>query len=348
MKIEIRIDMKARYFRFFTQAGISQIAMTLMLTACSEKDFIDNGTDATFPMEFNAEYPVLSRATDAGFANGDCIGIFVADYNDNVPESLSDGTLQADNQPFIYDEASGKWKSVKTLYWKSENAAVDVVGYYPYTDGIDNPTMYSFSIDTHQDRAATETRFGGYEASDLLWAKSEKALPEGGPINLTFRHLMAGMTIVLEEGDGFEEQEWTALQKRVLVCNAATSTTVNLETGSVAVSDQSDASVYTLPYGNDFRAVVIPKSYDAGSDILAISVGDQSYKLRKDEPVTLQSGKMHKFTIRVDKRQDAGDYVFTLAGESISVWLDDEEFHDGIVRQYLIVNVETPGRLVKR
>lgn len=335
--------MKARYFRFFTQAGISQIAMTLMLTACSEKDFIDNGTDATFPMEFNAEYPVLSRATDAGFANGDCIGIFVADYNDNVPESLSDGTLQADNQPFIYDEASGKWKSVKTLYWKSENAAVDVVGYYPYTDGIDNPTEYSFSIDTHQDRAATETRFGGYEASDLLWAKSEKALPEGGPINLTFRHLMAGMTIVLEEGDGFEEQEWTALQKKVLVCNAATSTTVNLETGSVAVSDQGDASIYTLPYGNDFRAVVIPKSYDAGSDILAISVGDQSYKLRKDEPVTLQSGKMHKFTIKVDKRQDAGDYVFTPVGESISVWLDDEEFHDGIVRQYLIVNVETPG-----
>lgn len=335
--------MKARYFRFFTQAVISQIAMMLMLTACSENDFIDNGTDTAIPMEFNAEYPVLSRATDAGFANGDCIGIFVADYNDNVPESLSDGTLQADNLPFTYDEASGKWTSGKTLYWKSENAAVDVVGYYPYTDAIDNPTMYSFSIDTHQDRAATETRLGGYEASDLLWAKSEKALPENGPVSLTFRHLMAGMTIALEEGDGFEEQEWTALQKRVLVCNAATSTTVNLENGSVAVSDQGEASVYTLPYGNDFRAVVIPKSYDAGADILAIAVGDQSYKLRKDESVTLQSGKMHKFTIRVDKRQDAGDYVFTLAGESISVWLDDEEFHDGIVRQYLIINVETPG-----
>lgn len=343
MKTEIRIDMMARYYRFSTQVSISLIAMTLMLMACSEKDLTEYDTGTPLPMEFCAEYPGLTRATYSGFASGDRIGIFVADYSGDVPGSLADGTLRADNLSFTYDEAKGKWMSGKTLYWKNQHTAVDVVGYYPYTESVSNPTAYSFSIETHQERTATVTRLGGYEASDLLWAKSVKALPGNGTINLTFRHLMAGVTVALEMGEGFGEKEWATLQKRVLINHAAISTTVNLETGHVEPAGQGDASIFTLPYGNDFRAVVIPQSYDAGSDILTIAVGDQDYKLSKNEIVTLQSGKMHKFTIKVDKRQDAGNYLFTLVGESISSWIDDDDFHDGIVRQYLVVNVETPG-----
>ena len=333
-----------RYYRFSTKVGISLIAVTLMLMSCSENDLMENGgVDTAFPMEFDVEYPVLTRATDAGFADGDRIGIFVADYSADVPESLSNGMLRADNQPFTYDEAKGKWTSGKTLYWKNQHTAVDVVGYYPYVESIDNPAVYTFGVDTRQDRSATTTRLGGYEASDLLWAKCVKALPDDGTINLTFRHLMAGMTITLEMGDGFDEKEWATLSKNVLVNHAATSTIVNLETGYVEPEGQGDASIFTLPYGADHRAVVIPKTYNAGSDILTIFVGNQNYKLIKEEMVTLQSGKMHKFAIKVDKRQEAGDYAFTLVGESVSAWIDDAEFHDGIVRQYLVVNVETPG-----
>lgn len=333
-----------KYYRFSTKVGISLIAATLMLMSCSENDLMGGGgVETAFPMEFEAEYPVLTRATDAGFADGDRIGIFVADYSADVPESLGNGTLRADNQPFTYDEANGKWTSSKTLYWKNQHTAVDVVGYYPYAESIDNPAVYSFNIDTHQERMATMTRLGGYEASDLLWAKCVKALPDDGTINLTFRHLMAGMTVTLERGEGFDEKEWVTLPKNVQVNHASTSTTVNLETGYVEPEGQGDASIFTLPYGTGYRAVVIPKTYDAGSDILTISVGDQNYKLRKEEMVTLQSGKMHKFAIKVDKRQEAGDYAFTLVGESVSAWIDDAEFHDGIVRQYLVVNVETPG-----
>lgn len=332
-----------RYYSISRTVGVSLVAIALTLAACSEKDLTYDSADTPLPMELNAEYPVLTRATDAGFADGDRIGIFVADYSEDVPGSLADGTLRADNLPFTYDEAEGRWTSVRKLYWKNRNTPVDVVGYYPYTESVDNPTAYLFSIDTHQDCAATTTRLGGYEASDLLWAKSVKALPDDGPISLTFRHLMAGITIALEMGNGFDDKEWDSLQKRVMVNHAATSATVNLETGSVEQDGSDEASVFTLPYGDGFRAVVIPKSYEAGIDILTISAGDQDYRLRKEETVTLQSGKMHRFTIRVDKREDTGDFTFILVDESISSWMDDEEFHDGIVRQYLVVNVETPG-----
>ena len=318
------------------------MAMLLTLASCSEHDYASN-TDTLLTMELCAEYPGLTRATETGFASGDRIGVFVADYNGDAPESLAGGTLRAENLPFTYDEANGQWTGSKTLYWKNQNTAVDVVGYYPYDTSIDNPTAYSFAIDTHQDRTATETRLGGYEASDLLWAKRVKAQPGDGTINLAFKHLMAGMTVSLEMGEGFEASEWAALQKQVLINHAAASAIVNLEAGSLAAAGQGEVSVFTLPYEGSFRAVVIPKTYDAGSEILTIAVGEQSYKLVKENIVTLQSGKMHQFSIKVDKRQDAGEYVFTLVGESISAWMDDEEFHDGIVRQYVIVHVETPG-----
>lgn len=335
--------MMARYNRFSTKVSISLTVIMLMLAACSENDLTQYGAGTGLPMEFSAAYPMLTRATDAGFVNGDRIGIFVADYDDDVPESLSGGALRADNLPFTYDEASDRWTGSKTLYWKNQRTAVDVVGYYPFTEAIDNPQAYSFSIDTRQDRNATDKRMGGYEASDLLWAKCVKALPADGTIHLTFRHLMAGMTIALEMGEGFDEKEWTALEKNVMINHAATSTTVNMETGRVEPAGQGDASVFAMPYGNDFRAVVIPMTYTTGSEILTISVGDQCYKLTKEDAVTLQSGKMHRFTIKVDQRQDEGDYQFTLVDESVSSWIDNAEFHDGIVRQYLIVNVETPG-----
>lgn len=331
-----------RYFPLSTKAGLGLLAMMLMSTSCSETDLTDSA-ETVLPMTLCAEYPGLTRATDAGFASGDRIGVFVADYNGDEPESLADGQLRADNLPFTYDEAAGQWSGSKTLYWKNQSTAVDVVGYYPYVASIARPTAYSFVIDTHQDRTATERRLGGYEASDLLWAKSIKALPGDGTINLSFKHLMAGMTISLEMGEGFDQKEWATLQKKVLVNHAATTTTVNLETGSIEPTGQGDATVFTLPYGNDFRAVVIPKTYAAGSELLTISAGNQSYKLVKEDMVTLQSGKMHKFTIQVDKRQEAGDYTFSLVDESVTSWMDDEEFHDGIVRQYLVVHVETPG-----
>lgn len=335
--------MMARYYNFFTKVGICLTILTLMLASCSENDWSEDVISTAFPMEFKAEYPALTRATDTGFADGDRIGVFVADYSDDVPASLDDANLRADNLSFTYDEEKDKWASGKTLYWKNQTTPVDVVGYYPYVETVDNPTAYVFTIDSRQDRPSTGICLGGYELSDLLWAKCVKALPDNGSIDLRFKHLMAGMTIVLEMGEGFEQNEWAALQKQVMVNHAATSTTVNLETGHVELAGQGDASIFTLPYENAFRAVVIPKSYDAGTDILTISIGGQNYMFRKGELITLQSGKMHQFTIKVDKRQETGDYKFTLVGESVSSWVDDEEFHEGIVRQYLIVDVETPG-----
>ncbi|MDE6457272.1 MAG: leucine-rich repeat protein, partial [Muribaculum sp.] len=77
----------------------------------------------------------------------------------------------------------------------------------------------------------------------------------------------------------------------------------------------------------------------------AVSVDGISYKLVKNEGITYQGGKLHSFTITVNKLSSTGDYEFTLSDEAISAWIDDVEFRDGIVRNYLTVNVEKRGNL---
>ena len=103
MKTEIRLDMMARYYNFSTKVGICLTVLTLMLASCSENGLSEDAVSKAFPMEFNAEYPALTRATDTGFADGDRIGVFVADYSNDVPASLADANLRADNLSFTYD-----------------------------------------------------------------------------------------------------------------------------------------------------------------------------------------------------------------------------------------------------
>lgn len=53
---------------------------------------------------------------------------------------------------------------------------------------------------------------------------------------------------------------------------------------------------------------------------------------------------MHIVNLKIDKKGDGGDYSLTLQDISIAKWLDDPDFRDGIVRNYITVNVEVPGQ----
>lgn len=325
-----------------TKIRFSMLYILTLFVGCSENDY-NAASDISLPMEFGTEYPMVTRASDNGFADGDCMGIFVTDYEDGKPKAFADEELRADNVAFTFDEASGKWTGAKSIFWKNSATAVDVIGYYPYVDDFDDATAYTFTVNTRQDKSSQGGELGGYEASDLLWAKAEKQMPDGGKIVLSYKHIMAGINISLEMGDGFTAAEWAAAAKHVYISNAAISCTVNLETGKVEAQENGSESVTPTEYNGSYRAIVVPQTYIAGTPIVRIMMDGQDYKLTKNEAVTLNSGKMHKFTIKVDKSSESGRYTFSLANESVSQWLDDEDFHDGIVREYITVNVATPG-----
>lgn len=310
------------------------------LAACSEDLHTDNA-EVRLPMDIAATYPMQTRATDAGFADGDVMGVYISDHDGESVEPLS--TSRVANMAFTLDEGVDKWNGTAPVYWKSQTEKVDVTGYYPYSNSIDNPEEYRFSVAKRQDTTADGTTLGGYEGSDLLWAKVENVGAGDGGVMLTFRHVMAGLTIELEKGDGFTDEEWAVAQKHTYLKNAVMSCTVNLADGTIKGIGDDRGDIMPTEYNGSFRLVAVPQSYDAGTGMIGIDIDGTSYTLTKEELTVLVSGKMHRYAIRVDRRQDSGDYKFTILSESVTPWIDDADFHDGIVREYLTVSVDEPG-----
>jgi hypothetical protein len=326
------------------------IAATLcVLMACSE-DVMLTGIDKTrMAIALSAEYPVvtLTRATDNGFTDGDQVGIFVVDYENGEAGSMALSGNRASNVQLTYDEQSDKWRAPMALYWAPDGTPADIIGYYPFMESLQSTTAQPITVERDQSTPATTARKGGYERSDLLWAKAGKVSPTAETIVLRYRHVMAGLTIRLEPGDGFTAEEWARLEKTVMVVNTQLNGTFDITAGKVAASAMAPtvSPITALAYGDAWRAVVLPQTVEAGKPLVSVTIEGQSYRLAREESMSYTAGKMHNFTIGVNRRTDSGDFEFTLLEEDIAPWEVDASLHDGLTRAYVTVEVTEPGTL---
>ena len=319
--------------------------ITLLIVACTEES-IDNTSAGTgvIPIKIESNYPVQSatRATDNGFVADDAVGIFVVDYNsDGTPgEPMLKGN-RASNTKFIYD--GGRWDASYQLYWANSKTPADFYGYYPFDQSLLSVTEHLFAVEHNQN--TTTNGKAGYEKSDLLWSKVEKVTPTTEAIPMKYKHLMAGITVTLEEGEGFTTGEWNELEKVLLIENTIPNGTVNLATGECTVAEGNPRGIKPLLHNGAWRAVVFPQTVAAGKTLLSINVDKQSYSLVKGAATEYLSGKMHNFTVTVNKNSANGDYEFVLSADDILAWIDDPQLHDGLVRQYTIVDVKEAGTM---
>lgn len=286
-----------------------------------------------------------TRVNDAGFCNGDAVGIYVVDYNGEAAGALLDDGNRADNVKHTFDEAAYKWNAAYDIYWKDNKTNADIYGYYPYSSPSD-VNAYSFEVQKDQSQSASNGNMGGYEASDFLWGKAENVAPTDKVIKIGFKHIMASARITLAEGTGFAEGEWATLEKQVLVTGTSRQSEINLATGVVTVKGSAEATG-TIPYvkDSDFRAIVVPQTVAAGTNLLNITVGGTSYLFKKDVEVKFNAGKQHNFTITVNKRDVTGQYEFVLSSESITAWENDGISHDATAREYIVIDVPEAGTL---
>ena len=323
------------------------IAATIGFTACSdEDDFIEAGPQSSYKINISGEITQVyqTRVNDAGFCNGDEVGIFVVDYNGSTPGQLLDEGNRADNVKHTFDEANYKWTSAYELFFKDKKTNVDIYGYYPFANP-DNVSAYAFEVQKDQSTTAAYGKIGGYEASDFLWGKAQNIAPTDKVIKLGFRHMMASARVTLAEGTGFAEGEWGTLEKAVLMLNTKREATINLSTGEVTAAGNVP-STGTIPYANggDYRAIIVPQTVAAGAPLVSITVGGTPYLLKKAEAFTYAASKQHNFTITVNKREGAG-YEFVLTSESITAWENDAVSHDAMAREYIVINVPKAGTL---
>ncbi|MDE7378961.1 MAG: fimbrillin family protein [Paraprevotella sp.] len=317
-----------------------------MMTSCSDETVPSVSLTDNIPISISAEYPVKgisTRATDNGFQQDDAVGLFIVDYNpDGTPGTLQTKGNRADNVRFGFDGVN--WTATHQLYWANKHTPADFYGYYPFNVAIQNAEEHEFSVYVNQNETTADK--SNYEQSDLLWAKAEKVQPTADCIPLRYNHLMAGITVQLQMGTGFDVSEWAQTDKTVLIDNVITASTVNLQAGKVTAKEGAATdAVVPLVYNNVWRAVVAPQTIEAGKRVLNITVDGKSYELVKETDIQFISGKMHNFTITVNRNVSTGEFTFELTADDIVAWLDDADLHDGLVRQYIIVNVSEAGTL---
>lgn len=330
---------------------IHSLAMLMLvgaLASCNDDTFGPNGSQEEnrrpIVLSGEIEQVAVTRVNDNGFCDGDEMGVYIVDYQGSTPGTLQNSGNRGNNVKHTFDEAAYKWNSAYDVYWKDDHTHIDIYGYYPFGSPED-VNAYAFEVKKDQSTTTTSNEMGGYEASDFLWGKAADVAPTERIIRLPMRHRMSSPRITLTEGDGFAEGEWAGLEKQVLIKNTKQKAVINLADGSVsATGEVSPTGIIPYVKDNVFRGIVVPQTISAGTQLFSITVNGVVYNFSKEEAFTYVSGKMHNFTIQVNKKEATGEYTFKLAGESITAWENDDVSHDATMKEYIVIN-STAGHL---
>ena len=320
--------------------SLTLLPLLALLWACNDDTFDsygNNGNKRPITLSGEIDQTATTRVNDNGFCNGDEIGVYIVDYQGNTPGTLQNSGNRGDNVKHTYDEATNRWNSAYDVYWKDEHTPIDVYGYYPFASP-DDVNAYTFEVQKDQSTETTTTSMGGYEASDFLWGKATNIAPTDRVIMLPMRHRMSSPRITLVEGEGFAEGQWAGLEKQVLIKNTKRNALINLADGTVTATGEA-SETGTIPYVKDdaFRAIVVPQTISAGTVLFSITVDGTAYTFSKEEDFTYESGRMHNFSIKVDKKEATGEYTFTLISESITAWENDDVSHDATMKEYIVI-----------
>lgn len=326
------------------------LSLLCLMLGCAERDDVTGIDVLKSPIRISSDYPLTgyqTRATiDGGFVAGDEMGVFVVDYD----EEGNPGTMmlqgnRASNIRFTMQD-DGSWSAPVQLYWDVRGKSADFYGYYPFDGNLSSLTAQPFVVEADQNSEATSAKLAGYTASDLLWAKKEQVAPTSEAITLQYHHLMAGVIIHLERGTGFTAEEWAELDKMLFIKNTIADGTVDLTTGTVTVNGEGQVqTIRPLSYNGSYRAIVYPQTVAAGKELIQVFIDGKAYGLTKTEAMEFQPGKMHQFTVVINRSTATGDYICTLADEAITPWVEDGDLHEGLVREYVLAELTEAGTL---
>ncbi len=322
----------------------------ILTTACSDwsDELLCSDELQRYPIGLSAHIDQrnLTRADEQGFVTGDRMGIYIVDRENGEAGTLGASDNRASNLLYTFNGDTYTWSAPTSIYWRDQQTPIDIYGYYPGANYINDPNAYTFSVQRDQSTEAANGELGGYEQSDLLWGKAENISYTEKCITITYGHILAGVRVQLKKGDGITNTEWEKLEKIVLIDNTVTKASVNLSHGKVETFGTNATPIRMAPQSEDqYRAVVIPQTVSAGKQLLSITLDGRSYSHRLESTMTYQSGKLHNFAMTVSKSQQTGDYELSVAFNGISPWENDETSHQFSALAYVIAHCEDAGTL---
>ena len=248
------------------------VALSMMTFASCSSDN-DVSTEAPksakeTPMTFDVIHPSQTKATATEFENGDKIGVYIA--KTDMPLEIGGNTLNNEQLTLT----SGTWTPSKNLFW--DEGTYNAYAYYPYMD-VTSIEDQPVSVATDQSSPETDGKLSGYEASDLLYAKTSNVAASTSPVTLNFKHVMSKLTIRLVKGEDFEgEMPATA---DVYIHNTVPTATVDLQAGVATryvkgtrhtiVARQDDEASYS--------AIIVPQRIDNRMPLIEVVMNGVSY-----------------------------------------------------------------------
>lgn len=284
-----------------------------VLTGCSSEQ-TNIPEPVQIPISLNPNITNLStRATDTGFEKGDCIGLYVVNYNEGNAGTLQATGNHVDNMQFTYNES---WTPATPIYWKDDITPADFYGYYPYTTTVAD--VEAMPIETKSDQS-TEAN---YKACDYLWGKTLNVAPTEKAVGLTLNHLLSCAIVKVVPGNGFTTETLEKADIKVNLNKAVCQATINLKDGNITTGAQEAQSISFLRgKNNEFKALVVPQSVPASDNFFTITIDGRDFNMKKE--FTFISGHRHTFTITVKKTSNG-------INVDIGSWVDDEEDNGGV------------------
>ncbi len=249
-----------------------------------------------------------TRATLTAFEQGDKMGLYAVEYDGDQVRPLQIGGNYLNNEPMEYDGA--EWKSSRALYW-SENAC-DFYGIYPYQQ-MKAVEETLFDIATDQSTVESGSELGGYEASDLMWAKAEKVSSADGAVKLQFAHMMSRLVVKLEKGPSFEGEIPDDIVTHIY--NTATTAKVNYRKGSLEKYALSANKTITMRKVDNqtFEAIVVPQFIERSTPLVEITMGGIAYLLNYS--ISFRPGYQHTITVTLNTSPDQEKIEISIDGE---------------------------------
>ncbi len=279
---------------------------TVMLAGCNKNN--DTQESAENPDEIRVEAVLPTRATQTAFETGDRMGLFAVEYDGETVAPLQIAGNYINNEPMTCDGT--EWRAPRTLYWSAK--ACDFYGIYPYMQ-LGAVDEWLFDIVTDQNSARTADALGGYEASDLMWAKAEHVAKSDGAVRLQFRHMMSRLVVKVAKGPKFDGKIPDDITAHIY--NTATTAKVSYVKGSLEKYIFSDNRTITMRKVDNetFDAIVVPQFIERSTPLVEITMGGIAYLL--EYSMTFRSGYCHTLTITLNTSPDQEKIEIAIDGE---------------------------------
>ena len=248
------------------------VALSIMIFAACSSDN-DVSTEAPksakeTPMTFDVIHPSQTKATATEFENGDKIGVYIA--KTDMPLEVGGNTLNNEQLTLT----SGTWTPNHNLFW--DEGTYNAYAYYPYmnvTSIEDQPV----SVATDQATAETNSTLSGYEASDLLYARTPNVAASTSPVTLSFKHVMSKLTIRLVKGEDFEGEMPTDAE--IFIHNTVPTATFDISAGIVTRDVKGKKTTIKARQESDFQfgAIIVPQRLDNRVPLVEVIMKGVSY-----------------------------------------------------------------------